>query len=82
MKQVRFNGELWDVLSETARNALSTEALASANLIGTILHLKNTVTSEECVTYPWDVWGLEEWENLDGTCDYSKFPGEIGEDLI
>jgi hypothetical protein len=79
MKQVLFDGQIWDVLAETERNEVPTEALPNTHLMGTILHLRNTITLEDTMVYPWDVWGLEEWENLDGTCDESKLPEYLRE---
>jgi hypothetical protein len=73
-KQVRFNNEIWDVISEMDRDKTIGESLANVTLLGTILHIRHVETGEETKVYPWDVWGMEEWENLDGTCDESKLP--------
>jgi len=74
LKQVLFDNQIWEVVSSTDRNKDPEEAIPGIILIGTILHLRSTTTGEECKAYPWDVWGLEVWENLDGTCDESKVP--------
>ena len=73
-KQVNFNNEIWDVISETDRNKTIGESLANVTLLGISLRIRHVETGEERVVYPFDVWGLEAWENLDGTCDESKLP--------
>jgi hypothetical protein len=69
VKQVLFNNVVCDVLSEEKRAPIN-----GIKLLGTILTIRSTVTGEVDRVYPWDVWGYEEWERLDGTCDLTKLP--------
>ena len=73
-RRVRFGNEIWDIVQESDRNKTPGEALPGVKLLGTILLIRNPNTGEETSVYPWDVWGLEPWENLDGSCDESKVP--------
>lgn len=79
-RQVRFNKEIWDVISETVRSECPEELATGATLFGMIMHIRNVTTGESTTVYPWDVWGLEDWENLDGTCDWSKVPRDMMEE--
>jgi len=77
-KQVLFDGEVWTVISQISRNIA--EPLNNVELIGDVLHIRNA-SGHVTAVYPWDVWGLESWENIDGTLNRSLAPDYLLGDI-
>ena len=77
-KQVRYDGKIWTVISQVNRNIA--EPLDNVVLIGDVLHIRNN-SGHVTAVYPWDVWGLESWENIDGTLNRSLAPNYLLGDI-